>query len=107
MSAIRLYRQNVYQKEAAAHITAMDEYRGHALVTLDQTIFFPAGGGQSCDKGTLAGYPVLDVYEKGGEVFHLIDCKPADLPAPQENTEVQLLLDTYERSLFIKAMRTF
>ena len=64
MSTIRLYKEDVYRKEAAARITSVCEKNGHALVTLDQTLFFPEGGGQSCDQGTLAGFEVLDVQEK-------------------------------------------
>ncbi|MBR5485815.1 MAG: alanyl-tRNA editing protein [Oscillospiraceae bacterium] len=42
-------------------------------VTLDRTAFYPEGGGQPADKGTLGGKNVLDVREKEGEVIHLID----------------------------------
>ena len=97
MSTIRLYKEDVYRKEAAAHITSVCEKNGHALVTLDQTLFFPEGGGQSCDQGTLAGFEVLDVQEKDGEVYHLVDCQCADLPKPDENCEVELILDWNHR----------
>ena len=93
MNTIRLYRQNVYLKEAMARITSIAENQNHTLITLNQTIFFPAGGGQSCDKGTIAGHPVLDVYEKEGEIFHLLDCRPSALPTLEESAEVELLLD--------------
>ena len=39
-------------------------------VTLDRTAFYPEGGGQPADRGTLGGAKVLDVHEKGGEVVH-------------------------------------
>lgn len=41
-------------------------------VTLDQTGFFPEGGGQPCDLGTLSGMEVLDVQLREGEVQHLV-----------------------------------
>ena len=39
-------------------------------VTLDRTAFYPEGGGQPADRGTLGGADVLDVHEKGGQVTH-------------------------------------
>lgn len=40
---------------------------------LDRTAFFPEGGGQRADTGTLGGVAVLDVQEKGGEIVHFCD----------------------------------
>ena len=41
-------------------------------VTLDQTAFFPEGGGQKADTGILGGANVLDVQIENGEIFHLL-----------------------------------
>lgn len=43
---------------------------------LDRTIFFPRGGGQPCDGGTVGGAPVLDVYEQDEEILHILAQKP-------------------------------
>ena len=42
-------------------------------VTLDRTAFYPEGGGQPADHGTLGEARVLDVHEKDGVVTHLCD----------------------------------
>jgi alanyl-tRNA synthetase len=42
-------------------------------VVLDQTVFFPEGGGQPSDTGTLGGANVLHVREEGGEIYHRVD----------------------------------
>lgn len=49
-------------------------------VVLDRTAFFPEGGGQGADHGTLGGVSVLDAHERGGEVHHETD---APLPVGQ------------------------
>jgi alanyl-tRNA synthetase len=38
-----------------------------------KTAFFPEGGGQPADTGSLAEARVLDVLEKGGEIRHMTD----------------------------------
>ena len=42
-------------------------------VILDQTVFFPEGGGQTADTGNLGKARVLDVQETDGEIVHLTD----------------------------------
>ena len=44
---------------------------GEAVV-LDQTYFYPEGGGQEADHGTIAGHDVYDVQKVGGTVLHFV-----------------------------------
>ena len=46
--------------------------KGPALI-LDRTAFFPEGGGQPADTGSLGVAKVLDVQEKAGEILHYCD----------------------------------
>ena len=62
-------------------------------IVLDRSAFFPEGGGQYADGGTLGGKKVLDVQEEGG-IFHLME-EPLE-----PGQEVEGLLDWTER--FIK-----
>src|SRR5579864_1584401 len=64
----RLYYLDPYLKEFTARVVKMTE-RG---VVLDRTAFFPTGGGQPCDLGTLNGIEVTDVIEDGREVVHAV-----------------------------------
>ncbi len=48
-----------------------------AHIILDKTAFFPEGGGQYADPGTLSGCPVLDVRESGGVITHVVDVSRA------------------------------
>ena len=103
MKTQRLFKEDVYMKEAEAVITSLAEANGRrTAVTLEKTIFFPTGGGQSCDKGTIAGFQVVDVYEdeKADDIVHVLDCSPEDiegLAAYKEQNGVQLILDWEHR----------
>lgn len=57
----------------AAVVSCTDAGDGRFLVSLDQTAFYPEGGGQPYDTGTLGGVRVLEVHEKNGQVLHTTD----------------------------------
>ncbi|WP_456397703.1 alanine--tRNA ligase [Palaeococcus sp. (in: euryarchaeotes)] len=42
-------------------------------VVLDQTAFYPEGGGQPCDLGTLDGIKILDVQKVGKVILHKVE----------------------------------
>jgi alanyl-tRNA synthetase len=67
---------------------------GNTQVLLDKTIFYPEGGGQPGDRGTINGVPLLDVREKDGEILHLVSPEGAEKLKPGP---VELVLDTRRR----------
>lgn len=67
---IRLYYKDVYQKVFTAVVLECRQVKNGFAVLLDQSAFYPEGGGQPCDLGTLNEVPVLDVQEKEGELLH-------------------------------------
>ena len=48
-------------------------------VVLDQTYFYPEGGGQEADRGTIKGYDVVDVQQAGDSVLHFLKVRPDTL----------------------------
>ena len=65
--------------------------KGQEALILDKTIFYPEGGGQPSDRGTINGIPVLDVREEEGEILHFIEKTPEQGGArPGENAELKL-----------------
>ena len=74
-----LFRADAYQREAAASVVSCDE-RG---IVLDRTVFYPRGGGQAGDSGTLvrsdgSTVTIVDTVKADGQVFHVAD-PPASL----------------------------
>ena len=66
----KLYYEDVYMKEFTAKVLECREAGKGYEIVLDQTAFYPEGGGQPCDLGTLNGIAVTDVQEKDGEIVH-------------------------------------
>ncbi len=73
MAAVKLYYENAFSREFTAVVTSCEAVKNGYAVTLDRTAFYPEGGGQPADHGTLGGVRVLDAQEKDGEVVHLCD----------------------------------
>ena len=71
---IRLYDADSSLLTFAATVTGCAARGdGQYDVTLDRTAFFPEGGGQGADHGTLGGANVLDAHDAGGDVRHVTD----------------------------------
>ena len=66
----KCYYEAPYQKEFDAEVLRCEKGKKGWDVVLDKTVFYPEGGGQPCDLGTLGGVQVLDVHERGGEIIH-------------------------------------
>jgi len=69
----KLYYEDSHLREFTATVTGCTEAKNGWEVTLDATAFYPEGGGQACDLGTLGNATVLDVQEQGEQVVHLCD----------------------------------
>jgi len=68
----RLYLGDAYLARFEAEVVSARDREGRPAVILDRSAFYPEGGGQPADRGTLGGIPVVDVREEDGEVLHLL-----------------------------------
>jgi len=98
-----LFRQDPYLKEAEATVTALEE-RG---VRLDRSIFYPTGGGQPGDTGSLrwdgGEARIVDaVKADGADVLHVL---APDAPRPAVGTKLHSTLD-WDRRLLHMRMHT-
>ena len=71
-----LYQTDSYLKEFDATVVA--SFPDEKAVALDQTAFYPGGGGQPNDIGLLNGLKVVKVRKAGEHVLHVLE---GDLPA--------------------------
>jgi len=97
-----LYLENSYLKEMDASIVEVareSDGMKRWLIVLDQTIFYPRGGGQATDQGTLSTETwkgkVSQVLLKDGKVLHYVE---SDQP-PVVGTQVKGELDWNRRYL--------
>jgi len=102
MATHLLYQTAGYLSEFQSRVRSMD--LENRLIELDQTAFYPGGGGQPCDFGMIeAGdvvYPVTRVRKMGDLVFHQVG---GDAPLPEITTSVRGVLDWPRR---FRLMRT-
>ena len=73
METKKLYYEDSHLKTFSARVLSCQESKGGWEVILDRTAFYPTGGGQNCDLGTLGTANVLDVKEAGEAIVHLCD----------------------------------
>lgn len=73
MSTQALYYEDSHLTRFSALVRNCTPEKGRYAVTLDATAFYPEGGGQAGDTGTLGTVRVLDTQEREGEVIHLCD----------------------------------
>jgi alanyl-tRNA synthetase len=67
-----MYREHPDRLDFEARIVERRDHQGAPAVILDQTAFYPEGGGQPSDVGHLDGVAVTAVLEVGGEILHLL-----------------------------------
>ena len=66
----KLYQQDPFLTRFTAEVVSCAADKGGWSVVLDRTAFYPEGGGQPWDTGTLNGIPVTQVQEQDGAVVH-------------------------------------
>ena len=81
METVKLYYEDAFMKRFTGRVETCREHKGQYLVVLDRTAFYPEGGGQPADHGTLGPARVLDVHERDGQIVHT-----CDRPLPEGET---------------------
>jgi alanyl-tRNA synthetase len=82
----RIYLHNPYIKELSAKVIKKEYSNGSFYVVLNRTIFYPhMSGGQPRDKGVINNIKVINVFEDGNDIVHVLE---EDVPS-----DVKLCID--------------
>jgi misacylated tRNA(Ala) deacylase len=97
MATELLFLRDAYARRFDAVVSAVGD--DDRRVALDRTAFYPTGGGQPNDTGTLARLPVVDVRKDGSEVWHTLG---GDGPLPAVGERVHGELDWERRHALMR-----
>ena len=81
----KLYYKDSFLSRFTGVVQSCAQEKDCWAVTLDRTAFYPEGGGQPADHGTLGSASVTDTREKDGEIIHFCD-KPLTVGETVEGT---------------------
>lgn len=109
---VRLFQENVYQEKCESEVLAVihdpveilslggAKEDGSFCIILDQTVFFPEGGGQTSDVGIISpGLAVFFVFESDGMIYHQVrsEGKP-----PEPGSRLYCQIDWSHRFLMMQ-----
>jgi alanyl-tRNA synthetase len=91
MEMNELFYREPYLKEFDSVVLTCEVSEQGYVITLEDTLFYPEGGGQPCDFGTLNGIEVINVQRKNDVVYHTVK---EDIPV---GTKVHGIIDWKRR----------
>lgn len=69
----KLYYEDGYLARFTAQVLSCEQIEKGYIIVLDQTAFYPEGGGQPADCGMLGGAKISYVYDKADVIYHIAD----------------------------------
>jgi misacylated tRNA(Ala) deacylase len=81
----RLFEEDSTLRQVTTRVRSCRPEGDRFAVVLEEALLYPGGGGQPEDRGTIAGVPVEELREEGGDILHLLGSPVAG--------EVEVVLD--------------
>ena len=81
MTLLPAYERDAFATMLETRILRCGDDKGRPFVILEDTVFYPEGGGQPCDLGAVNGVAVLDVQKREGELRHYLQASLPEGPA--------------------------
>lgn len=69
---VKLYDTDSYLSEFSCKVVSLYSDKDYIYIETDRTAFFPEGGGQTCDKGSLSGINVENIQITDGKIVHFV-----------------------------------
>ncbi|MGE5629394.1 MAG: alanyl-tRNA editing protein [Solirubrobacterales bacterium] len=91
----KIFYENQYQKECISAINSISTVEDKILVVLEDSIFYPEGGGQPCDLGLIDDARIIKVFEKDGIIYNQLSSEP-------KNSNVNCKVDFERRYDFMQ-----
>ena len=86
----KIYYADPLARDFNAEVVSVSTTANRCSLALNRTAFYPEGGGQPADRGSIAGFPVRDVQKEGDTVVHLLEANPGDFPKVGDSVRGEL-----------------
>lgn len=93
----KLYDTDSYLYEFSCKVITLYNDEDYIYIETDRTAFFPEGGGQTCDKGTLSGINVENVQIIDGKIVHFVKNSEENAEKIKENAVLHGKIDEKKR----------
>ena len=94
---VKLYDSDSYLSEFNCKVISLYSDADYIYIETDRTAFFPEGGGQTCDRGTLNSIDVENVQIIDGKILHFVKNSDENSEKIKENTVLQGKIDMKKR----------
>ncbi len=94
---VKLYDTDSYLSEFDCKVISLYSDKNYIYIETDRTAFFPEGGGQTCDKGSLGGINVENVQIIDGRIVHFVKNSAENAEKIKENSLLHGKIDMKKR----------
>ena len=94
---VKLYDTDSYLSEFDCKVISLYSDKDYIYIETDRTAFFPEGGGQTCDKGSLGGINVENVQIIDGRIVHFVKNSDENAEKIKENSLLHGKIDMKKR----------